>query len=102
MPAPDWLLADYCKNHHAAALVKGLRAVTDFENEFQMSLINQKLCPETNTVFLNTRAEFMYLSSSTVKQIASFGGDISDFIPAPIRADVQARLLRPAPPSNEH
>ena len=86
------LLADYAKQHQVTALVKGLRAVTDFENEFQMALINQKLCPEVNTVFLNTSAEYMYLSSTIVKQVAGFGGDISEFIPAPILADVEGRL----------
>ena len=86
------LLAEYAKEKRVTALVKGLRAVTDFENEFQMALINQKLCPEVNTVFLNTSAEYMYLSSTIVKQVAGFGGDISEFIPAPILVDVERRL----------
>lgn len=86
------LLADYAKEHNAVAIVKGLRAVTDFENEFQMALVNQKLCPNTNTVFLNSRSEYMYLSSSMVRQIASFGGDIREFIPSQILDDVAARL----------
>lgn len=86
------LLAEYAKEKQVTALVKGLRAVTDFENEFQMALINQKLCPKVNTVFFNTSAEYMYLSSTIVKQVAGFGGDISEFIPAPILKDVERRL----------
>ena len=89
------LLADYVRRCGACAIVKGLRAVTDFESEFQMALINQKLCPEVNTVFLNTKAEYMYLSSSVVRQIAGFRGDISEFIPPEILGDVVERLIPP-------
>ena len=93
--ADSGLLADYVRRCGACAIVKGLRAVTDFESEFQMALINQKLCPEVNTVFLNCRAENMYLSSSIVRQIAGFRGDISDFVPAQILGDVAERLIPP-------
>ena len=88
------LLADYARTRKATVLVKGLRAVSDFEYEFQMSLTNKKLNPELETVFLTTSAENMYLSSSIVKQIAMFGGDISDFVPACILKDIQDRLCR--------
>lgn len=88
------LLAEYAKLKKAAAIVKGLRAVSDFEYEFQMALTNKKLNPEAETVFLTTSAENMYLSSSIVKQVASLGGDISDFIPAPILQDIKTRLYR--------
>ncbi len=77
----EGLLADYTKKIGAGAIVKGLRAMSDFEYEFQMALTNKKLNPDTETVFLSTRAENMYLSSSMVKQIGSMGGDISDFVP---------------------
>ena len=90
----DGLLADYARTRKATVLVKGLRAVSDFEYEFQMSLTNKKLNPELETVFLTTSAENMYLSSSIVKQIAMFGGDISDFVPACILKDIQDRLCR--------
>ena len=80
----DGLLADYVKKTGAIAIVKGLRAVSDFEYEFQMALTNKKLYPDAETVFLTTKAENMYLSSSVVKQIASFGGDISHFVPPQI------------------
>ena len=90
----DGLLADYAREKGAKAVVKGLRAVSDFEYEFQMSLTNKKLNPELETVFLTTSAENMYLSSSIVKQIAMFGGDISDFVPACILKDIQDRLCK--------
>lgn len=89
----DGLLVDYAKLKGACAVVKGLRAVTDFEYEFQMSMINKKLCPEIETIFLNTSQEYMYLSSSVVKQIASAGGDISKFVPAEIRDKIVDRLV---------
>ena len=86
------LLADYAKEHGAGAIIKGLRAMSDFEYEFQMALTNKKLNPEVETVFLTTAAENMYLSSSMVKQIASLGGDITDFVPAVILADIIDRI----------
>lgn len=82
--AIDGLLADYVKQVGACAIVKGLRAMSDFEYEFQMALANKKLCPEAETVFLTTSHHNMYLSSSLVKQIAGFGGDISSFVPPQI------------------
>lgn len=90
----DELLADYVRRVGADAIVKGLRAVTDFEYEFQMALGNRKLCPEAETVFLTTAAENMYLSSSIVKQIAALGGDISSFVPAAIQPVIGQRLRR--------
>lgn len=90
----DGLLADYAARRGATAIVKGLRAVTDFEYEFQMALTNKKLNPEVETVFLTTSAENMYLSSSMVKQIASMGGDISEFVPAAIHNDIIERLKK--------
>ena len=77
----DGLLADYAKERGAKVIVKGLRAVSDFEYEFQMALANKKLYPEAETVFLTTASENMYLSSSVVKQIAQFGGDITGLVP---------------------
>lgn len=90
----DGLLAEYCKLKDATAIVKGLRAMSDFEYEFQMALTNHKLNPEIETVFLTTSAENMYLSSSMVKQIGSMGGDIRDFIPQKIYNEVIERLLK--------
>ena len=89
----DGLLVDFAKLKGASAVVKGLRAVTDFEYEFQMSMINKKLCSEVETIFLNTSQEYMYLSSSVVKQIARAGGDISLFVPDEIRDKIVDRLI---------
>lgn len=85
----DGLLADYAKKVKATAIVKGLRAMSDFEYEFQMALTNKKLNPELETVFLTSSAENMYLSSSIVRQVASFDGDISAFLPEEILSDVE-------------
>lgn len=90
----DGLLADYVRNVGAVAIVKGLRAVSDFEYEFQMALANKKLYANAETVFLTTAAENMYLSSSVVKQIAYFGGDISHFVPERILDDIKSRLIK--------
>ena len=90
----DGLLADYVRDVGACAIVKGLRAVSDFEYEFQMALANKKLYPEAETVFLTTSTENMYLISSVVKQIASFGGDISSFVSESIRDFIVSRIAK--------
>ena len=90
------LLAQYCEEHGVDAIVKGLRAVTDFEYEFQMALTNKKLNPEFETLFLPTSIEHMFLSSSMVKQIAGFGGDISHFVPECLLEKINQRLCRTA------
>ena len=89
----DGLLVDYVKQRGAAAIVKGLRAVSDFEYEFQQALTNKKLCPAADTVFLTTSTENMFLSSSMVRLIAGYGGDISDFVPPEIHDFIKRRLL---------
>ena len=89
----EGLLADYVRAKGAVAIVKGLRAVSDFEYEFQMALTNKKLVPEADTLFLTTRAENMYLNSSIVKQVAAFGGDISTFVPPEALGAITERLL---------
>ncbi|NCC06524.1 MAG: pantetheine-phosphate adenylyltransferase [Clostridia bacterium] len=86
------LLANYAAKVGACTLIKGLRAVTDFEYEFQQALSNKKLNRELETMFMTTDANYMYLSSSIVKQIAEFGGDVRDLLPPPIYEDVVARL----------
>jgi pantetheine-phosphate adenylyltransferase len=88
----DGLIAEYVKEIGACAIVKGLRAVSDFEYEFQMALANKMLYDGAETVFLTTSAENMYLSSSAVKQIAAYGGDISNFVPGEIIEDIKERL----------
>lgn len=90
----DGLLADYAKEKNANVVVKGLRAVSDFEYEFQMALTNKKLNHELDTIFLTTKAENMYLSSSLVRQVGAMGGDISEFVPAEIKEQVLAKLRK--------
>lgn len=85
------LLVDYMKERNASVIVKGLRAMSDFEYEFQMALTNRQLYPEAETVFLTSSVERMYLSSSLVKQIAQFGGDISALVPAQIIPDILSK-----------
>ena len=77
----DGLTIDFARKNHAQVIIRGLRAVTDFEYELQMSQINNALNPNIETVFLTTRLEFAYLSSSTVKEVAGMGGDIHKFVP---------------------
>jgi pantetheine-phosphate adenylyltransferase len=77
----DGLTAEYAKSIGAAAIVRGIRAVSDFEYEFQMALMNRKLQPEVETVFLTPNEKHSYISSSLVKDIARRGGDVSCFVP---------------------
>ena len=76
----DGLMVDFARANHASLILRGLRAVTDFEYEFQLAGMNRKLMPEADTVFLPTSEKFTYISSSLVREIASLGGDISDFV----------------------
>ncbi len=91
----DGLLVDYVRRVGAQAIVKGLRAMSDFEYEFQMALTNKKLLPYAETVFLTTSAENMYVSSSLVRQVAGFGGDIRDLVPGCLVKTIAKRLQRP-------
>ena len=88
----DRLLADFAKEQGANVIVKGLRAVSDFEREFQMAMINHKLNPELDTMFLTAEHQYMYLSSSIVKEIGSYQADVSDFLPEAIIPDFLARI----------
>lgn len=90
----DGLLIDYAKKVEAVAIVRGLRAVSDFEYEFQMALANKKLNNDIETVFFTTSAQNMYLSSSVVKNIARFNGDISSFVPKEVHEEIKQKLYR--------
>ena len=90
----DGLLIDYAKKIGSTTIVKGLRAVSDFEYEFQMALANKKLNNNIETVFLTTSAQNMYLSSSVVKNIARFNGDISSFVPKEVHEEIRQKLYR--------
>lgn len=82
--ASDELLAEYAKKKGSCVIVKGLRAGSDFENEFQMALINHKINPGLDTMFLTSEHQYMYLSSSTVKELGGYNVDLSDFLPEQI------------------
>jgi len=77
----DGMLVDFAREAKASVIVKGLRAMSDFEHEFQMALINHKLAPDIDTMFLMTEHQFMYLSSSAVKELGRYDADLSDFLP---------------------
>ena len=86
------LLAEYAKRKGSCVIVKGLRAGSDFENEFQMALINHKINPNLDTMFLTAEHQYMYLSSSTVKELGNYDVDLSDFLPEQIIPDFKNRI----------
>ena len=86
------LLIDYCKSKNANVIVKGLRAVSDFEYELQMAHMNKKLSQEIETVFIMTSSRYSYLSSSLVKEVAQFGGCIRGLVPEIIEKEIYERL----------
>ncbi len=85
------LVADYAKRHRARVLVKGLRAVSDYESEIQLAMVNAKLYSKLDTVFLHSSPKYAYLSSTVVKEMARYGADLSDFVPRQIISDVEAK-----------
>lgn len=87
------LLAEYAKRRGSCVIVKGLRAGSDFENEFQMALINHKINPNLDTMFLTAEHQYMYLSSSTVKELGNYNVDLSDFLPEQIISDFKKRII---------
>ena len=86
------LLAEYATRRGSCVILKGLRAGSDFENEFQMALINRKLNPELDTMFLTSESQYMFLSSSVVKELGRYGTDLTDFLPEEIIPDFQKRV----------
>jgi len=86
------LLIEFMKNKKATAIVKGLRAVSDFEYEFQMALLNKHLASEVETIFMMTNINYSYLSSSAVKELARFGGNIEGLVPDCIKDDVMKKF----------
>lgn len=88
----EGLLIDFAEQMDAKVIIRGLRAVTDFEYELQMSQTNHKLNPNVETLFLTTSLDYSYLSSSTVKEIASFGGDITQFVPELVVTEVTKKM----------
>ena len=88
----DGLLVDYAKQQGAHAILRGMRAVSDFEYEFQMALMNRKLNREVQTVFLMTGLRWIFTSSSIIKEAARFGGDVSDMVPAAVNRKLRSKF----------
>ena len=86
------LLAEYAKEKGSCVIIKGLRAGSDFENEFQMAMINRKINPNLDTMFLTAEHQYMYMSSSVVKELGKYQADLSDFLPEEIIEDVKNRV----------
>lgn len=86
------LLIDYAKKQNANVIIKGLRAVSDFEYEFQMALMNRKLAPDIETIFLMTSSQNSYLSSSIIKEVAKFGGCIEGLVPEKVKSSILDKI----------
>lgn len=90
----DGLLVDYAAKRRANVIVRGIRAISDYETELQMALINRRLRPETETIFLMAREEFSYVSSRMIKEIFSLGGDVSGFVPPLVAERLRGKLRK--------
>jgi len=88
----DGLLVDYARRRRATVVVRGLRAVSDFEFEFQMALTNRKLAPQVDTVFLMPHEKYTYLNSSIVREVARLGGDVAGFVPPTVRRRLMEKV----------
>ncbi len=88
----DNLLVDFTKTHNASVILRGLRAVSDFEYEFQLAGMNRSLAPDIETIFLTTAEQYAYLSSSLVKEVARLGGNITKFVPEQVIAEIDQKL----------
>ena len=88
----DGLLVDFAERMDADMVIRGLRAITDFEYELQMSQTNHKLSPNVETMFLTTSIEYSYLSSTTVREIAAFGGDVTQFVPQAVAVELEKKM----------
>jgi len=89
----DGLLVEYARSQSAGVLIRGLRAFSDFEYEFQMALTNRRLAPDIETLFLMPKQDYSFLSSTNVKQVASLGGNVSEFVPAAVSAALSKKLI---------
>ena len=90
----DGLLVDFAERMDADMVIRGLRAITDFEYELQMSQTNRKVAPEVDTIFFTTSLEYAYLSSSIVKEVAQYGGDISAFVAEPVEKAIKQKFAQ--------
>ena len=89
----EGLLIDVAMEKKASVILRGLRAVSDFEHEFQLASMNRKMQPEIETLFLTPAEQFTYISSSLIREIATLGGDVSDFVSLDVKAALQTKLL---------
>ena len=89
----DGMLVDFCRAHGARVLLRGIRVYSDFEYEFQMALTNRKLAPEIETFFLMPREDHSYVSSSIVREIASYAGDTSRFVPPEVQRHIERKVV---------
>ena len=89
----DGMLVDFCREHGARVVLRGLRAYSDFENEFQMALTNRKLAPDVETLFMMPKEEHSCVSSSVVREIASYAGDVSRFVPPAVQRHLERRIV---------
>jgi pantetheine-phosphate adenylyltransferase len=90
----DTLLVDFAREHGAKAIVKGLRAISDFEYEFEMNQLNRKMAPDIESIYMMSAPQYSFLRSSGVKELAMFGGDISGLVPERVAARLQEELKR--------
>ncbi len=88
------LLIDFARRHECKVIVRGMRAISDFEYEFRVASANRKLAPEIETVFLNTKDEYSFLASSVVREVASLGGDYESFVPGPVVEKIRQKLAK--------
>ena len=93
-PSGNSMLAEYARRFEHPVIVKGLRASTDFENEFQMAQINKSINPALETMFLTSSEKYTFLSSSMVRELASYGADLSTFVPREVIGDIQKKAKR--------
>lgn len=90
----DGLLVEYLKRKHAHGIIRGLRAVSDFEYELQMAMMNRNLDPSIETLFLMPSVEYSFLTSTVIKTVASYGGNVDDLVPSAVAAHLRAKLRR--------
>ena len=90
----DTLVVEFAREHGASAIVKGLRAISDFEYEFEMNQLNRKMAPDIESMYLMSSPQYSFLSSSGVKELAMFGGDLTELVPEPVAARLQEALKR--------
>ena len=88
----DGLLVKFAQSHNAKAIIRGLRAVSDFDYEFQLAGMNRKLAPDIETLFVTPAEKYAYISSSLVREIAALGGDVAEFVPPNVKAELLRRI----------